>query len=616
MKMNSFFGILGLILLILPTSTHADELFIRFDESCMDQLEYVYQNPNLGNNNHLAYAIKVGQGRKIFLEVGEPIQRTVPQQTINCSNAFFDEQMVDAINLKIDQVFVITVKGNRYFAAPVTMAAFSDQIGNNILYNSPKYGFRFNLAEGAGGVNVGYGVAGARVTFEGRLDNACSGSLAFRQIKNSSDFNDIISDVVYMPEIGVIEERIGYDVDDAIRNAKKLVKVNGKNLDRYTRDLCSGTPLSSIAPPTTTTPYYQPQVIPQQPQQPIEDYNYGGATYVQPKGFQETSTVPIAAQYHTVKKGETLYSISKKYSISISDIRDWNGLQDSNLIFKGDRLQVSSGANSTPANTSTTIPAEFGSIQPQPATDFTQKSPAVNTDNSNQYHTVRFGETVASIALKYGLTEQKLRAINGLNTNEFARVNQKLKVSDCNCPPTQAEGVTAFNQINTNTNYPTYPQPYNSTGPVLSPKSVTPTQFNQELRNTPQFYRSESPYNTNTNSQQIAPIPPDYNSNRINTLPRNNPQTSSRNVNPFGNETETAIPVFPAPNDDVVPQSYEFVPNYNTRPAGPRKTHVVKDGEDLYKISQMYDTNVQRLLELNNMRQSEVLIPYQRIYVQ
>lgn len=614
MKMNPFFGILGLILLILPISINANELFIRFDESCMDQFEYVYQNPNLGNNNHLAYSIEVSQGRKIFLEVGAPIQRTIPQQTINCSNAFFDEQLVDAINMKIDQVFVITVKGNRYFAAPVTMAAFYEKAGNTILYNSPKYGFRFNLAEGTGGVNVAYGIRGARVTFEGRLDNACSGSLAFRQVKNSSDFNDIISDVVFMPEVGVIEERIGYDVDDAIRNTKKLDKVNGKNLEKYAQELCTGMPLSSITP--TTTPYYQPQPIPEQPQLPVENYNYGGATYVQPKGIEQTKSPSTATQYHTVQKGETLYGISKKYGISISDIRDWNGLQNSNLIYKGDRLQVSSGIASA-QNT----PAEFGNIQPQPqnTNSLIQKSPEVNSANANQYHFVNFGETVASIALKYGLTEQKLRSLNGLGPNEFAKVNQKLKVSDCHCPPTQNAinsntfGSTAYGQVSPNTNFPTYPQPYSSTGPVLTPKTAVPTEFNQELRNTPQFYRSEAP----SASQQITPIPPIQTefSNAYNA-PLQYPQTSTRNPDPYGNVPEAVVPVFPAPQNDVVPQSYEFVPQYNTKSAGPRKTHIVKDGEDLYKISQLYDTNVQRLLELNNMRQNEVLIPYQRIYVQ
>lgn len=606
MKINSFFGI-SLALLFLTNVLQGNELFIRFDESCMDEFEYVYQNQNLGNNDHLTYAINVGQGRKIFLEVGEPVQRTFPQQTINCSNAFFDQQLVDAINQKIDQVFVITVRGNRYFAAPVTMAAYYEKSGNVITYNAPKYGFRFNLAEGAGGVNVGYGVRGAQVTFEGMLDNECSGALAFRQIKNDSDYNDIISDIVFVPEVGVVEERIGYDVDDAIRNTKRLEKVNGKKLERYMQELCSGKPLSSITPGNTATPYYQPQPIPDQPQQPIQDYNYNDATYVAPKGYQQTTPVASSVEYHTVKKGETLYRIAKNYGISIAQLRDWNGLQETNLIYKGDRLQVSGGVVRSQENV-----ANYETIQASGNSALTAKTPASTAStSSDKYHFVRFGETVASIALNYGLTEQKLREINNLSSNEFVKVNQKLKVSDCNCPPTQNAASYGQQPTNTtaNTNYPTYPQPYNSAGPVLSSKSPeAPQSFNQELRNTPQFYQSQQPFN----NQKIEPIRPD----NFNTSPSSN-QTYNRAADPYGgSQNQSAVPVFPAPDDEVVPQSYEFVPQYNKRSVGDRKTHIVKDGEDLYKISQMYNTNVQRLLELNNMRQNEVLIPYQRIYVQ
>ena len=631
MKVNTFFGILGFVLLLLPSALFSNEMFIRFDEACMDQYEYVYENPSQGNNGHLAYAIDVGQGRKIYLEVGAPIQRNFPQQTINCNNAFFDEQLVDAINQRIDQVFVITVKGSRYFASPVTMAAFYEDNGNVIFYTSPKYGFRFNVTAGAVGTNIGYGVRGANMTFEGLLNDDCSGTYAFRQVKNNSTFNDIISDVVFIPEVGVIEERIGRDVDDAMKNAKKLSKVNGKNLERFIKETCVDQSVSSSTSSQVITPYYQPQTTPYQPQQPLNEY-YGGGVDFQAKGIQTTPTTPVTTtsiQYHTVKKGETLYSISKKYNLAISDLRDWNGLQNSNLIYKGDKLQVSGGTQTA----STNVPTEFftpNTTSPV-SSSLAQRSPyASNTATSgDQYHTVRFGETVASIAMNYGLTEQKLRELNGLNSNEFVKVNQQLKVSNCNCPPasqTTTPSVTPYNQVvatpltgNTNT-YSTYPQQYSSgstTGPVLSQRSTsTPQTFEQPLRNTPQFYQPEQ---STTNIAQ--PIQPNYPSTDsyytppVNTTPQGYYQPSTSTTTQPRPQSEEIIPVFPAPQDDVVPQSYEFVPQYNRKTAGARKTHIVKDGEDLYKISQMYNTNVQRLLELNDMKQNEVLIPYQRIYV-
>jgi len=42
---------------------------------------------------------------------------------------------------------------------------------------------------------------------------------------------------------------------------------------------------------------------------------------------------------HTVQKGETLYRISKKYKVSVEDLKKWNSL-DSNDIFEGQVLYV------------------------------------------------------------------------------------------------------------------------------------------------------------------------------------------------------------------------------------------------------------------------------------
>jgi len=42
---------------------------------------------------------------------------------------------------------------------------------------------------------------------------------------------------------------------------------------------------------------------------------------------------------HTVKQGETLYRLSKKYKVSVEDLKKWNSL-DSNDIFEGQVLYI------------------------------------------------------------------------------------------------------------------------------------------------------------------------------------------------------------------------------------------------------------------------------------
>lgn len=64
------------------------------------------------------------------------------------------------------------------------------------------------------------------------------------------------------------------------------------------------------------------------------------------KVLEEAQKVVVAppkpkTKYHTVKKGETLSSIAKKYKVSVNNIKKWNNLK-SNTIRTNQRLRVSS----------------------------------------------------------------------------------------------------------------------------------------------------------------------------------------------------------------------------------------------------------------------------------
>ncbi len=57
------------------------------------------------------------------------------------------------------------------------------------------------------------------------------------------------------------------------------------------------------------------------------------------KRKKEIIEPPNGATIHVVKKGETLYSISRKYRVSVSEIKKWNSLRH-NLIKPGQRLLI------------------------------------------------------------------------------------------------------------------------------------------------------------------------------------------------------------------------------------------------------------------------------------
>jgi membrane-bound lytic murein transglycosylase D len=61
--------------------------------------------------------------------------------------------------------------------------------------------------------------------------------------------------------------------------------------------------------------------------------------------FMSNDVSPVTGQmqdtYHFVKSGETLYSISKSYGVTVEQIRFWNSLS-TNQINVGQRLKVRS----------------------------------------------------------------------------------------------------------------------------------------------------------------------------------------------------------------------------------------------------------------------------------
>jgi len=71
-------------------------------------------------------------------------------------------------------------------------------------------------------------------------------------------------------------------------------------------------------------------------QQPVEPY-VKPENKVQPRLIptpQTTTPTPFPTPtitYHTVKKGDTLYGLSKKYGVSVNQIKEWNAIQGSNI---------------------------------------------------------------------------------------------------------------------------------------------------------------------------------------------------------------------------------------------------------------------------------------------
>jgi membrane-bound lytic murein transglycosylase D len=130
-------------------------------------------------------------------------------------------------------------------------------------------------------------------------------------------------------------------------------------------------------------------------------------------------------QYHTVRSGESLGLIARKYNVTVNQIKEWNNLKGT-MIHPGQQLIIMPSVNYAH------VPSSTPTSSSQAATE-TKENQATTTQTSTpteatSYHYVRSGENLAMIAGKYGCTVEELKSWNNLKNNTIYP-KQKLKVS-------------------------------------------------------------------------------------------------------------------------------------------------------------------------------------------
>ena len=119
------------------------------------------------------------------------------------------------------------------------------------------------------------------------------------------------------------------------------------------------------------------------------------------------SGATAANGYYTVKAGDTLYGISRKFGMSLSQLVSVNGISASSLIVPGQTLRVAGGAT-----TSTVV-----------------KTNVTSSRTSGGNYLVQPGDTLYSIARRSGMSLNSLLTLNGLSQSSVIYPGQTLKLS-------------------------------------------------------------------------------------------------------------------------------------------------------------------------------------------
>ena len=132
-----------------------------------------------------------------------------------------------------------------------------------------------------------------------------------------------------------------------------------------------------------------------------------------------TVSLPLAeAATYKVQPGDNLYRIAQKHKVSVSDIKSWNKLKNDS-IYVNQSLSIGNTASPAPAKAKAPVKAKA------PAKAST---PASSANAGYSVHYVQKGESLYSLAKKYGVTTDQIISWNKLSsTNIF--VNQALKIN-------------------------------------------------------------------------------------------------------------------------------------------------------------------------------------------
>ncbi len=114
--------------------------------------------------------------------------------------------------------------------------------------------------------------------------------------------------------------------------------------------------------------------------------------------------------YHKVRKGETLSKIARKYGTTVKNIKTWSGI-------KSDRLRIGQSIIVGWRNGTSTVKSRSKSTTTNQST----------TTEASTYHKVSKGETLSTIAQRYGTTVKKLKRANNIKGDSIY-VGQRLVI--------------------------------------------------------------------------------------------------------------------------------------------------------------------------------------------
>jgi peptidoglycan endopeptidase LytF len=270
-----------------------------------------------------------------------------------------------------------------------------------------------------------------------------------------------------------------------------------------------------------------------------------------------------------VSRGETLYDIARRFRVSVSALREANDMSPRSILKAGQTLKIPGNAD---WDSGSQQAAEGNSAKPE--------------STVGGVHRVTRGESIYTIANRYGISQETLMEANGL-TSSGIKAGQSLTIPGT-LPSTSGSGTVTATST---------PSAVKAAAP--SQASRLPSGKTHRVEKGESIYSIALAYGI-SQDELLA----------VNGLARSNIQAGQELALPQNSNSTSSSS--PSATSSANPASGKTSPSSDRQTA---RNHAVKSGESFYSIAQDYGTDIGSLLALNQKQANSVLYPGENLRI-
>ena len=432
--MNNLFSYVILLVTscFVSTAQAQTPVYFFYDPGCMQQL--VYEKSGLISElAHTDYVASTADEQVILRVQNDPAQLNrkmlleLPNRPVLCGDPnYLSPALMKDINNKRRMAYVAVQVGQQYAVYNIHSVATLKANKKGITYTDPVYGFVYQTGISKIGEILNRGNNKERnVFFEKQRKTACFPTYEFKVVSRHAE-----TPIKHFHFVNAIGMTRWYTPEGTVQ----LSSINGVPFGQILAQRCNQMPVADATTPEV------PKVVPdtigmtpvekklwmmrhsegsvvttpiQRPVTPVNQDPNGGTT---PPSMSDPNVPPkstdaslLPGGIYIVQEKDNLYALSERFGISIERLVELNGLQTYELGMN-QPLKV----------------VDDGSVPHQ------DRNPQVVVDQAAQtkttIHLVEQGQTLYSIAKRYGITLKDIYALNRSLTNDQIDINQRIVV--------------------------------------------------------------------------------------------------------------------------------------------------------------------------------------------